>query len=133
MRRLAQLSLLLMFCCAYGAQPQAAPAPEAKPTGTALSSKDPGYIEEDPILAKLVGSLAPAVTLKCIDGKSINLADLYGKRPAYLKLWATYCIPCRVQMPGLRNIFASYGSEMAVIAVNAGVFDDVVKVKQFAK
>ena len=131
MRRLAQLSLLLMFCCAYGAQSQA--APEANPAGAALSPKDPAYIEEDPVLAKLVGKPAPALTLKSIDGKSINLSDLYGRRPVYLKLWATYCIPCRFQMPGLRKIFASHGNEMAVIAVNAGVFDDIGKVKQFAQ
>jgi peroxiredoxin len=133
MRRLAQLSLLLMFCCAYGAQPQAAPAPEAKLTGAALPPNDPGYIPEDPVLAKLVGKPAPALTLKSIDGKSINLSDLYGKRPVYLKLWATYCIPCRVQMPGLRSIYASYGNEMSVVAVNAGVFDDIGKVKPFAQ
>jgi peroxiredoxin len=133
MHRLAQLSLLLMFCCAHGAQPQAAPAPEAKPTGAALSPKDPGYIEEDPVLAKLVGKPAPALTLKSIDGKSINLSDLYGKRPVYLKLWATYCIPCRVQMPGLRKLFASYGDQMTIIAVNAAVGDDIGKVKQFAQ
>jgi peroxiredoxin len=133
MRRLAQISLLLMFCCVYGARPQAAPAPEAKRIGAALSPKDPGYIEEDPILAKLVGKPAPALTLKSIDGKSINLSDLYGKRPVYLKLWATYCIPCRVQMPGLRKIFASYGDQMTIIAANAGVVDDIGKVKQFAQ
>src|SRR5580704_4985496 len=119
MRRLAQLALLLMFCCAYSAQPQAAP------TGAALSPKDPGYIEEDPILAKLVGKPAPALTLKSIDGKSINLSELYGKRPVYLKLWATYCIPCRVQMPGLKKIFAAYGDQMTIIAVNAGIGDDI--------
>jgi len=133
MRRLAQLSLLLMLCCAYGAQIQAAPRGEANQTAASLPPNDPGYIAENPLLAKLVGKPAPALTLKSIDGKSINLADLYGKRPVYLKLWATYCIPCRVQMPGLRNIFASSGNKMAVIAVNAGVFDDIGKVKQFAQ
>jgi peroxiredoxin len=133
MRRLAQVSLVLMFCCTYGAQIQAAPAGDANRPTAALPPNDPGYIPEDPILAKLVGKPAPALTLKSIDGKSINLSDLYGKRPVYLKLWATYCIPCRVQMPGLRKIFASYGDEMAVIAVNAGVFDDIGKVKPFAQ
>ena len=131
MRRLAQVLLVLMFCCAYSAEPQA--APETKPTGAALSPKDPGYIEEDPILAKLVGKPAPALTLKSIDGKPINLSDFYGKRPVYLKLWATYCIPCRVQMPGLRKIFASHGDQMTIIAVNAGVGDDIGKVKEFAQ
>jgi thiol-disulfide isomerase/thioredoxin len=133
MHRLAQVSLLLMSCCAYGAQPQAAPAPEAKLTGAALSPKDPGFIEEDPALAKLVGKPAPALTLKSIDRKPMNLSDLYGKRPVYLKLWATYCIPCRVQMPGLRKIVASYGDQMTIIAVNAGVGDDIGKVKQFVQ
>jgi peroxiredoxin len=131
MRRLAQVSLLLTFCCGYSAQIQAAPAGDR--TAAALPSSDPGYIAEDPILAKLVGKPAPALTLQAIDGKSINLSDLYGKRSVYLKLWATYCIPCRVQMPGLRSIYASYGNEMSVIAVNAGVFDDIGKVKQFAQ
>jgi len=133
MRRLAQLSLLLVFCCVVGAQPQAAPAPGAKPAGAALPPNDPAYIEEDPVLAKLVGKPAPALTLKSIDGKSINLSDLYGKRPVYLKLWATYCIPCRFQMPGLKKIFASTGDRMTTIAVNAGVGDDIGKVKQFAQ
>ena len=133
MRRLARHLLVLLFCCTYGAQLQAAPAPQAKPAGAALSPKDPGYIEEDPILAKLVGKPAPALTLKSIDGKPINLSDFYGKRPVYLKLWATYCIPCRVQMPGLKKIFASTGDRMTVIAVNAGIGDDIGKVKQFVQ
>ncbi len=133
MHRLAQVSLLLVFCCAYGAQPQAAPASEAKRTGAALSPKDPGYIEEDPVLAKLAGKPAPALSLKSIDGKPINLSELYGKRPVYLKLWATYCIPCRVQMPGLRKMFASYGDQMTIIAVNAGIGDDIGKVKEFVQ
>lgn len=131
--RLARLSLLLMLCCAYSAQAQARPADNTNKTGAALTANDPGYIAEDPVLAKLVGKPAPALTLKSIDGKPIDLAGLYGKRPVYLKLWATYCIPCRVQMPGFRKIFASYGNEMAVIAVNAGVGDDIGKVKEFVQ
>ena len=133
MRRLTRLSLLLIFCCMYGAQLQAAPAGNANQTAAALPPNDPGYIAENPVLAKLVGKPAPALALKSIDGKSIDLSDLYGKRPVYLKLWATYCIPCRVQMPGLRKIFASYRDQMTIIAVNAGVFDDIGKVKQFAQ
>ena len=133
MRQITLFSLLLTCCCANSAQLQAAPVGNAKQTAAPLSSNDPGYIEEDPVLAKLVGKPAPALTLNSIDGKPVNLKDLYGKRPVYLKLWATYCIPCRVQMPGLRKIFDAYGREMTVIAVNAGVGDDIGKVKQFAQ
>jgi peroxiredoxin len=133
MRRIALFSLFLMSCCGAGAPLQAAPIGTAAQTAKTLSSNDPGYIEEDPVLVKLVGKPAPALTLKSIDGKSVSLKDLYGKRPVYLKLWATYCIPCRVQMPGLSKIFDAYGREMSVIAVNAGVGDDIGKVKQFVQ
>ena len=84
-------------------------------------------------MAKLSGKPAPALTLKSIDGKPINLSELYGKRPVYLKLWATYCIPCRVQMPGLKKIFAATGDQMTIIAVNAGIGDDIGKVKEFVQ
>lgn len=133
MRNTTPLSFFLMACCASNAQSQAAPVGDAKQAAAPLSPKDPGYIEEDPILARLVGKPAPALTLNSIDAKPANLAGLYGKQPVYLKLWATYCIPCRVQMPGLRKIFAAHGRDMAVIAVNAGVGDDIGKVKQFAR
>lgn len=130
MRRVVLFLLFLTYCCVSSVQLQAA---DTRKTAETSSSSDPGYIEEDPVLAKLVGKPAPALTLNCIDGKSINLKDLYGKRPVYLKLWATYCIPCRVQMPGLSKIFAAHDVELAVIAVNAGVGDDVAKVKEFVR
>ncbi|WGS19983.1 MULTISPECIES: redoxin family protein [unclassified Bradyrhizobium] len=131
--RVGQALLFLMLCGVYGAPPRAASSADANQTSASRSADDPGYIEEDPVLAEHVGQPAPVLTLKSIDGKSIDLADLYGKRPVYLKLWATYCIPCRVQMLGLRKIFASHGDEMTVIAVNAGVGDDTGKVKQFVQ
>lgn len=133
MRRLAQISLFAMFCCAFGALPPAARAQGGQQTPAAPQPGDLRYIREDLELAKLVGKPAPALNLKSIDGKSINLSDVYGKRPVYLKLWATYCIPCRFQMPGFKNIYASYGKDMTIIAVNAGVNDDIDKVKQFAQ
>lgn len=97
----------------------------------ALSSDDPGYVAENPRLAGLVGQPGPAITLQTIDGKTIDLLDVYGKKPVYLKLWATYCIPCRVQMPGFEKIYQTYGDKMQIVGVNAGVGDDVDKVKAF--
>jgi peroxiredoxin len=131
--RIGQVFLLLLLCGLCGVQPRAASAADANEAIPSLSADDPGYIEEDAILAEHVGQPAPALTLKSIDGKLIDLSDFYGTRPVYLKLWATYCIPCRVQMPGLRKIFASHGNEMEVIAVNAGVGDDIRKVMKFVQ
>ena len=132
MRKTVLQSFILVCCCVGGAQPQAAPASTATRHAAPLSAKDPGYIAEDPTLAKLVGKPAPALTLNAMNGMPVDLKDHYGKRPVYLKVWATYCIPCRVQMLGLKEIFDTYGRDMSVIAVNAGVGDDIGKVKQFA-
>ena len=57
------------------------------------------------VARSLVGSPAPRLVLKTIDGETINLGDLYGKQAVYLKFWATWCTPCREQMPHLERTF----------------------------
>jgi thiol-disulfide isomerase/thioredoxin len=71
------------------------------------------------------------MTLKSIDGGTIDIVKNYGQKPVYLKLWATYCIPCRAQMPAFEKIYEAYGDRMEVVAVNAGVGDDPAKVRAF--
>lgn len=78
----------------------------------------------------LIGAPAPRVTLKTIDGKTIDLGALYGKQAVYIKFWATWCVPCREQMPHLKKTFAETGPDLAVIAVSVGfdeTLDDVRK------
>jgi quercetin dioxygenase-like cupin family protein/peroxiredoxin len=78
----------------------------------------------------LIGSPAPAVMLTSIDGKSIDLAKLYGHKPVYLKFWATWCVPCREQMPGFEHDYETLGDRIAFIAVNAGFTDTEAAVRQ---
>src|SRR5690606_7879728 len=47
--------------------------------------------------ASLIGRPGPVAVLETIDGTKIDLAELYGKKPVYLKFWATWCVPCRQQ------------------------------------
>lgn len=77
----------------------------------------------------LVGQPAPRVVLKTIDGASIDLATLYGKKAVYLKYWATWCVPCREQMPHFEKTYEHAGSDLAVIAINAGFTDTVQDVR----
>ncbi|MFL6606267.1 MAG: TlpA family protein disulfide reductase [Steroidobacteraceae bacterium] len=81
----------------------------------------------------LVGSPAPRMVLKTIDGKSIDLGSLYGKKAVYLKFWATWCVPCREQMPHFERTYESAGSDLAVIAVNAGFNDSLDDVRTYRK
>ena len=74
----------------------------------------------------LIGTPAPRIALKTIDGKTIDLGALYGKQAVYIKFWATWCVPCREQMPHLKKTFAEAGPDLAVIAVSVG-FDETIE------
>lgn len=102
------------------------------PVYPAAKPGDSGYIAEDPQLARLVGRPGPAITLRLVDGGTLDLASSYGAKPVYLKLWATYCLPCRAQMPGFNKIFDAHRDRMQVVSIDAGVGDDAAKVKAFA-
>jgi peroxiredoxin len=80
-----------------------------------------------------IGALAPVMTLRTLDGQTIDLAKLYGTKPVYLKFWATWCVPCREQMPGFKRIYDAVGDRMHVIAVNDGLNDDEATVREFRK
>ncbi|MET0348496.1 MAG: TlpA disulfide reductase family protein [Rhizobacter sp.] len=81
--------------------------------------------------AVIEGKPAPAAVLKTIDGETLDLGQLYGKRPVYLKFWATWCSPCREQMPGFEKIQQTHGKDLAVVAVNAGFSDSDAAVRAF--
>lgn len=101
------------------------------PVYPAAKPGDAGYIAEDPQHDGLVGKPGPSLMLRSIDGGTIDVTNTYGRKPIYLKLWATYCIPCRAQMPGFQKIYEAYGDRMQIVAVDAGIGDDPAKVRTF--
>jgi cytochrome c biogenesis protein CcmG/thiol:disulfide interchange protein DsbE len=50
------------------------------------------------------GAAAPAFTLASLDGDSLSLADLRG-RVVLVNFWATWCKPCRTEMPGFERVY----------------------------
>jgi len=52
------------------------------------------------------------------NGHVTSLADYANKQPVYLKFWATWCQPCRQQMPHFQSIQEQYGNKIKVIAIN---------------
>ncbi len=72
-----------------------------------------------------IGDKAPNFQAVTIAGKSVNLADFINKKSVYLKFWATWCQPCREQMPHLQQTFEHYGDEIDIISVNIDVNDSV--------
>lgn len=61
-------------------------------------------------------------------GKVITLKQFQGYKPVYLKFWATWCVPCREQMPHFEDVSQQYGDDLEVIAINLGINDDLTAV-----
>jgi peroxiredoxin len=65
---------------------------------------------------------APDFTLENLDGERVSLSDYRG-RPVLLNFWATWCGPCRVEMPHFQAIYEDPGwraSGLEILAVNVG-------------
>lgn len=65
----------------------------------------------------LSGYLAPDFTLTNLQGEEVSLSQLRGQ-PIILNFWATWCGPCRIEMPDLQNIWRQYNGAALVIGVN---------------
>jgi thiol-disulfide isomerase/thioredoxin len=53
---------------------------------------------------------APSFTLKTVDGKTVSLADYKGKA-VLLNFWATWCGPCKLEMPWLIEMQKKYAAQ----------------------
>lgn len=103
---------------------------------TAAEQGEPDYAQEGERRAitagaGLIGQRLPAIELRTIDGPIVDISAYRGKRPVYLKFWATWCAPCLAQMPDFNAIHARFGSELEVIALNTGFNDDLAAVRRY--
>jgi peroxiredoxin len=64
--------------------------------------------------AARLGSPAPDFTLQSADGSTVRLADLKGK-PVFINFWATWCGPCREEMPAMQDLYEQYRDQGLVI------------------
>lgn len=80
----------------------------------------------------LMGQTAPDFELQAIDGSSLKLSHLKGKA-VLLNFWATYCEPCKVEMPWFVELQKQYGSQglqVVGVAMDDAATEDIAK---FAK
>jgi thiol-disulfide isomerase/thioredoxin len=70
---------------------------------------------------KMQGKQAPGFTLMTLDGKKVSLSDYKG-RPVLVNFWATWCGPCKVEMPWFEEFRKQYASQGFEIL---GLTDDV--------
>jgi peroxiredoxin len=101
--------------------------------GMAARGETSGQQLAETVGQRLVGSPAPKLVLKTIDGETIDLGSLYGKKAVYLKFWATWCVPCRQQMPHFEHTFESAGPDLAVIAIDVGLGDSLEEIRRYQR
>ena len=81
------------------------------------------------------GSLAPDFELPTTDGKTLKLSDYRGKA-VLVNFWATWCGPCKIEMPWFVELQEQYGPQglqIIGVSVDEGPREDVVKFAQEMK
>jgi cytochrome c biogenesis protein CcmG, thiol:disulfide interchange protein DsbE len=64
------------------------------------------------------GFTAPDFTLDLLDGRQLTLSELRG-HPILLNFWASWCLPCRSEMPAIENVYQGYKDlGLVVIGLN---------------
>jgi len=58
----------------------------------------------------VTGSVAPPFSAISLEGDTVTLAD-YGDKVILLNIWATWCGPCRREMPSMQRLYESVGSD----------------------
>ena len=123
--------LLVMLAPGGGTGDTAVPAP-AK-SGSSLTGS-PNSAEEDAAAdAKITGKPAPLdFILKDMNGVDVKLAAFRGK-PIVMNFWATWCGPCRAEIPSLVELQTKYSAEgTEVVILGVSVDDPVDKLKPYA-
>ncbi|MHB1652035.1 MAG: TlpA family protein disulfide reductase [Desulfitobacteriaceae bacterium] len=58
---------------------------------------------QGPVVGLSIGNLAPDFSISMMDGKTLKLSELRGK-PVFLNFWATWCPPCKQEMPDIEKV-----------------------------
>ncbi len=98
-----------------------------------LSADKTGASTSNGIPAPQAGFAAPAFTLTAADGTSYSLSDLRGQA-VLINLWATWCPPCRAEMPAIEKMYKEYKNQgFTVLAINMTYQDAPAEIAPFTE
>ncbi|WP_108669279.1 redoxin domain-containing protein [Peribacillus acanthi] len=80
--------------------------------------------KEDNAPGLKIGKDAPDFELQTLDGQKVALSDLKGKK-VMLNFWATWCPPCKAEMPEMEEFQQQLSKDEVILAVNIDPQNDV--------
>ncbi len=121
MRFVIALAFILLVGCDSGSKP----AGQAQPASAAVTGKSKqaeiGLESASGMRAtlsyKFAGAQAPKAAFTGADGRDVTLSDFSG-RPLLVNIWATWCAPCKAEMPTLDALAVLEEGRVSVIAVS---------------
>lgn len=83
----------------------------------ALLDTPPSAMQPNVTIGPEKDKLAPDFEISSFDGTRHRLSDFRG-RPVYVNFWATWCLPCQIELPDIQELQDRHGDDLVVITVN---------------
>jgi len=80
------------------------------------------------------GQKAPDFTLPDLQGNNVTLSEIIGNGPVYINFWATWCGPCKKEIPELIKLYEKYADRgLKILGISVDDSRTQGKVKSFVK
>jgi thiol-disulfide isomerase/thioredoxin len=105
--------------------PQETQAPTESQAPAETEGENPGQTTETQP-TEPAANMAPDFTMLDMEGGEVNLASFFGK-PIILNFWASWCGPCKSEMPEIQKFYEEYGEEIHFLLVSVDESLDTAK------
>lgn len=67
--------------------------------------------------------------VKTLSGETVNLQEQFKGKPVFLNFWATWCPPCKKEMPGIESLYTKYNEKVGFACISSESISDLQKFK----
>jgi thiol-disulfide isomerase/thioredoxin len=104
----------------------------SNPEALDLGTRELTLTSAKPLKVLSIGDLAPDFRLTTLDGKPLSLKSYRGKY-VLLDFWATWCAPCRQELPHLKELHKKFGTDKRFELVSLSLDNERTAPRDFAK